>query len=66
MAPIFAILEEMKINLKPEQESRLRELAAARGTNAETLVEQAALTLLEENGYDLCELNEQLERMLRC
>lgn len=56
----------MKINLKPEQESRLRELAAARGTNAETLVEQAALTLLEENGYDLCELNEQLERMLRC
>ncbi|MBS1840138.1 MAG: hypothetical protein JSS69_04950 [Acidobacteria bacterium] len=55
----------MKINLTPEQESRLRELAAVRGTDAETLVREAALVLLEDRG-DLAGQNEQLERMLRC
>ena len=56
----------MKIDLTSKQESRLRELAAARGTDAETLVREAALTLLEAGGGVLIRHNEQLERMLRC
>jgi len=55
----------MKINLTAKQEALLRKLAATRGTDAETLVREAALTLLEAYG-DSAEQNEQLERMLRC
>jgi hypothetical protein len=56
----------MKIILTPEQEARLRELAAERGTDAESMVRDAALTILEGSESVLDKLNEQLERMLRC
>ena len=39
----------MQVNLTPEQEARLAQIAAKAGTAAEELVKDAALRLLEED-----------------
>jgi hypothetical protein len=47
----------MEVHFTPEQEARLAEIATTAGTDAERLVKDAALRLVQEDG--------RLEQMLR-
>jgi predicted transcriptional regulator len=44
----FAYLEGMEVHFTPEQERQLSQIATRAGTDAERLVKDAALRLLEE------------------
>jgi hypothetical protein len=47
-AAVFPYVEGMQVNFTPEQEAQLTQLASKVGTNAEHLVKEAALRLLDE------------------
>jgi predicted transcriptional regulator len=46
--PVFAYLEGMEVHFTPEQETQLSQIAIHAGTDAERLVKDAALRLLQE------------------
>ena len=46
--PVFAYLEGMEVHFTPEQETQLSQIATHAGTDAERLVKDAALRLLQE------------------
>ena len=46
--PVFAYLESMEVHFTPEQETQLSQIATYAGTDAERLVKDAALRLLQE------------------
>ena len=46
--PVFAYLEGMEVHFTPEQETQLSQIAIHAGTDAERLVKDAALNLLQE------------------
>ena len=48
-ARVFRILKKMEVHFTPEQEAQLAQIAAQEGSNAERLVKDAALRLLEED-----------------
>ncbi len=45
----FTILEVMEVHFTPEQEAHLAQIATNAGTDAERLVKDAALRLIEED-----------------
>ena len=45
----FVALKSMQVHFTPEQEAQLAQIASQEGTDAEHLVKDAALRLLEEN-----------------
>jgi len=53
----LASSEAMEVHFTPEQEARLAEIATTAGTDAERLVKDAALRLVQEDA--------RLEQMLR-
>jgi len=46
--PFSNMVEDMQVHFTPEQEARLAQIATNAGTDAERLVKEAALRLLEE------------------
>ena len=48
---ISRILEVMEVHFSPEQEAQIAQLATKAGTNAEHLVKDAVLRLLEEETH---------------
>ena len=46
---LFDILKAMEVHFTAEQEAQLAQIASQEGTNAERLVKDAALRLLEED-----------------
>jgi predicted transcriptional regulator len=46
---LFRILEVMEVHFTPEQEAQLSQIATKAGTDAERLVKEAALRLLQED-----------------
>ncbi len=50
----------MEVRFTPEQESRLSQIAAHAGTNAENLVKDAALRLLEQDARFLAAVDRGL------
>jgi predicted transcriptional regulator len=45
----FPTLRQMNVNFTPEQEAQLAQIASKEGTDAERLVKEAALRLLEDD-----------------
>ena len=48
LLPVFAYLEGMEVHFTPEQEMQLSQIATHAGIDAERLVKDAALRLLQE------------------
>jgi hypothetical protein len=46
---VFRSLKAMEVHFRPEQEAQLAQIATHEGTDAERLVKDAALRLLEED-----------------
>jgi predicted transcriptional regulator len=49
LAMFFPTLRAMNVNFTPEQEAQLAQIASKEGTDAERLVKEAALRLLEDD-----------------
>jgi hypothetical protein len=61
--PFSNILERMEVHFTPEQEARLAQIATNAGTDAERLVKDAALRLLDadfRNGSQATPTNQEL------
>ncbi len=49
MKPVFPYLEGMEVHFTPEQEAQLPQMATSAGKDAEHLVKDAALRLLQDD-----------------
>ena len=56
------MLSAMEVQFTPEQEARILKIAAYNGTQAEQLVKQAALRLVEEDEQFHDDINEAIEQ----
>jgi predicted transcriptional regulator len=63
--PVFPYSEAMEVHFTPEQEAQLAQIASYAGTDAEYLVQQAALRLLEEEARFHSEVREGIAQANR-
>jgi len=63
---VSATLKPVELHFTPEQEARLAQIADQEGTDAERLVRQAALRLLEEDARFRAAVREGVAQADRC